>query len=45
MSDRKIRVNEGMVKKGNTSPPPAQSRPQAPKGQSSSTSDGSNKQK
>lgn len=44
MSERKVRVNEGMVKKGNTSPPPAQSRPQAPKGQSSSASGGSTKQ-
>ncbi len=33
MSDRKIQINEGNVKKGNTSPPPKNSRPNPPKAQ------------
>jgi hypothetical protein len=39
--DRKVRINEGTVKKGNTSPPPAQSRPAAPAGQGPKSSGGS----
>lgn len=40
MTDKTIQINEGMIKKGNTNPPPSQSRPQAPQGQA--TSSGSN---
>ena len=38
MTQKKVQINEGTIKKGNTSPPPAQSRPQAPQGQASGSS-------
>lgn len=33
MTDKKIQINEGVVKKGNTGSPPAQGRPPSPSGQ------------
>lgn len=33
MTKQKVRINEGTMKKGNTSPPPRESRPNPPQGQ------------
>ncbi len=36
MSDKKVVVNEGVIKKGNTNPPPQKPRPAPPSGQKQS---------